>query len=307
MCTTLLPAAAYALCLSRGAIFSNGQSREFHLLPSNSSGTHTWPRDPHGHAHDVYHCASLECSTYCGAAASGSTDNATCTSAPPPATQWPDENTGSLFASVSGHFNEPGVTIQGTVEFQWLHAPSPPSSPPHAVPPLRLASSPRSPALPASLALPPPSPASPLRAIPPSPASPLRAIPQADEQQEPARTLTPSSDQALHGSATDSAIVALAAAAGGALALAICCCFVVALCCCAAVRQQSRKQREAVAVAAVSSQATLHDLLGRPIPAPCAEHELASATQVAAQASDELEALPTTSTRVSLSSFWQNI
>ena len=244
-----------------------GQSREFHLLPSNSSGTHVWNRDPH--AHDVYHCASSECTTFCGAASSVAA-NATCLSAAPPAPQWPEENTGYLYASVSGHFNQPGVTIDGTIEFEWLQAS--PSLPPPAH------SSPRqplSPSLPAPLGMPP---------SPSLPPPPLRMSPP---------SLSPASSQALHASTPDATVLAALTAAAAALGVAACCCLLVVLAFCFAA-WRTKAPNEAV-VASPSKKG--FDLLGRPIPTTDCGHELSSENAPEEPALHETAPHETTSTR----------
>lgn len=110
---------------------AGGQYREWHLWSSNYTGSNIWLPDLHSRR-DVYHCASFACATYCGAADVEA--NRPCLSAQPPAPQSPEENTGFLYATVSGHFTGPGEMVSGSILCDWLDTDSPaplssPSSP----------------------------------------------------------------------------------------------------------------------------------------------------------------------------------
>ena len=227
-----------------------GANREFFLLGANATGSHEFPVDPN--AQDVYHCAaSTSCTTYCGAGASSSVgQNEPCTSAPPPAPQWPEENTGWLYASISGHFIPPGVTVTGTVVCDWLHGlePSPPPQPQML----------------------PPSPPTRLLTTPPLSPSPWLASASFPAPSQPTQ-LSSSTEASLQRSAGMPAWsfeVTVAVFVGSGLAVAVaalCCLAMICRCCCI-----TRKKHQEVIVSTSETEqggVGLHDLLGRPITA----------------------------------------
>lgn len=245
-----------------------------------------------------------------------------CTSEPPPAPQWPGENTGWLYSSISGecggrikrtclevalfklclsanvsclagYFIAEGTTVEGSIMYELLHATPPPVQPTTlSTPPMPTPQPPPSPASHLPLQQPPSQPlveaAAPFRQpwMPPPPSSENLALQGVEPAPPPTENLALQSTELaplLPASLSLEATVAVLVSGGLAVAAAAaCCCLLVIYRCCI-----SKKKRDA-STEALPSGGGIHDLLGRPVP-PTVPAHLAGENSVA---DDQVEVSP---------------